>query len=265
MRWLDKLEKWFRPIALPGVTIYLIVGQALVWMAARGNPEVLRNVVLIPARVIEGEVWRLVTFVFDPPLTNAIFLFFVWYLFYLMGDALENQWGVARYNIFLLIAYLATLATAFLGHPEVAYSNTYIGLSVYLAFAYLFPDFQLLLFFILPVKVKWLALLVWIGYGYSLVTGSWAERGLVLAATANFLLFFGRDILLSLRARRNRLSRQVEQIRMEEEPVHRCVVCGVNDKDDPAMDFRYCSKCADSPCYCGDHIRDHQHRTAESE
>jgi len=265
MSWLDKLEKWFRPFALPGVTLYLIVGQTIVFAATLSNPNVRANVVLIPARVLEGEVWRLVTFVFDPPLTNAIFAFFAWYLFYLMGDALENQWGVARYNIFLLIAYLATLVAAFLGNPGAPSSNLYIGGSVFLAFAHLFPDFQIFLFFILPIKVKWLALITWIGYFLRFTLGTWTERWLVIAAISNFLLFFGRDILLTMRSRRHRMARQVREIKLQNEPVHRCVVCGVTDKDDPAMDFRYCSRCAGSPCYCGDHIRDHRHLTAESD
>lgn len=261
MSWLDKLEKRFRPFALPGVTVYLIVGQTIVYAAALSNEAVRANVALIPDRVLDGELWRLVTFLFYTPDTNAIFAFFGWYLFYLMGDALENQWGVARYNIFLLIAYVATLAAAFLGHPEAASTNLYIGGSVFLAFAYLFPDFQIFLFFILPIKVKWLALITWILYFFRFALGTWTERWLVIAAISNFLLFFGRDILLTMRARRHRMANQTQEIKLQNEPIHRCFVCGVTDKDDPAMDFRYCSRCADSPCYCGDHIRDHRHRT----
>ncbi len=264
MSWLDQLEKRFRPFALPGVTVYLIAGQTLVYAAALTNPAVRANVALIPARVFEGELWRLVTFLFYTPDINAIFAFFGWYLFYLMGSSLENQWGVARYNLFLLIAYIATLAAAFLGNPEVPSMNFYIGGSVFLAFAYLFPDFQIYLFFILPIKVKWLALITWIGYFLRFTFGTWTDRWLVLAATGNFLLFFGRDILMAMRSRRTRMANQAREIRMQNQPVHRCVVCGVTDKDNPAMDFRYCSKCVDSPCYCGDHIRDHRHRTAES-
>jgi hypothetical protein len=262
MRWLDKLEKRFRPFAVSGVTVYLIVGQTIVWAASLGNEKVRENVLLIPARVFDGEIWRLVTFIFDPPLTNPIFALFAWYLFYLMGDALETQWGVARYNLFLLIAYLATLAAAFLGHPEAAMTNAYIGGSVFLAFAHLFPDFQIYLFFILPVRIKWLALITWIVYAFRFTMGTWTERWLVLAATGNFLLFFGRDIYLTMRSRRRRMEREVLDAVAQHRTVHQCVVCGVTEQDDPAMEFRYCSKCDDSPCYCGDHIRDHQHRTA---
>ena len=79
----------------------------------------------------------------------------------------------------------------------------------------------------------------------------------ILAAVLNFLLFFGRDIWTAMRAGRRRMERQARRIQQENEPVHRCVVCGVTDKSNPEMDFRYCSRCVDSPCYCAEHIRDH--------
>jgi len=260
--WLDKLEKRWRPFTIPNLTVILIFGQFLVYALARSKPEILERIVLVPALVMQGEVWRLLTFVFHPPLTNAIFIFFAWYLFYLMGDALENQWGATRYNVFLWIAYLATVAVSFLA-PYQVISNGYLGGSVFLAFAYLFPDFQIYLFFILPVKVKWLALLTWIGYFLGFAFGGWSDRLLIMAAVANFLLFFGRDVYHTMRSRKRRMEREMRQIRQEHEPVHRCEICGKTDKSHPGTDFRYCSKCVDTPCYCEDHIRDHEHRTAE--
>ena len=261
MTWLDKLEKRLRPFAVPNLTIYLIAGQTIVYVLALSRPGIRDAVALIPARVLAGEAWRVVTFLFYPPITNALFAFFAWYLLYLMGDALEHQWGTARYNIFLLIGYLATVAASFLT-PNAQQTNFYLLESIFLAFAYLFPDFQILLFFILPVKVKWLALLAWIQFFLTFAFGGWTARMAILAAVLNFLLFFGRDLWLKMRAGRLRMERQAQRIKHENQPIHRCVVCGVTDTSDPGMDFRYCSRCADSPCYCRDHIRDHTHRTA---
>ncbi len=260
MTWLDKLEKRLRPFAVPHLTVVLIAGQTIVWALSLSKPEIRGVIALVPARVFEGEVWRLVTFLFYPPITNAIFAFFAWYLLYLMGDALEHQWGATRYNIFLLIGYLATVAASLLT-PGAAQTNFYLLESIFLAFAYRFPDFQILLFFILPVKVKWLALIAWIQFFISFALGGWTTRLAILAAVLNFLLFFGRDIWMAMRAGRRRMARQAQRIKEEHEPVHRCVVCGVTDKSDPGMDFRYCSRCADSPCYCAEHIRNHDHRT----
>ena len=98
----------------------------------------------------------MLTFVGEPPTTNLLFAFFFWYLFYLMGTVLESTWGAFRYNVYLLVGWAATVAVAFL-QPNAPASISFLQASVFLAFAYLYPDFQILLFFILPVKVKWLA------------------------------------------------------------------------------------------------------------
>ena len=111
-------------------------------------------------------------FLFDPPLQNPLFAFFAWYLFYLMGTALEEHWGAFRYNIFLLIGYLMTVAVSFL-IPALPVTNAYIGGSVFLAFAFLYPDFILQIFFVLPVRIQWLALITWLYYGYLLLFGGW--------------------------------------------------------------------------------------------
>jgi len=140
MGWIDKLERKLRRLAIPNVTVYLILGQVLFFIFVLSGRFILDRVVLIPVRVLAGEWWRLITFLFIPPLTNPIFAFFAWYLFYLMGSALEGRWGAFRYNLFLLIGYIVTVAVTFL-FPYSAATNIFIGGSVFLAFAYLYPDF----------------------------------------------------------------------------------------------------------------------------
>jgi hypothetical protein len=208
--------------------------------------------------VLGGEVWRLATFLCEPPLSNPLFAFFFWYLFYLMGTALENTWGAFRYNVFLLVGWAATAAVAFV-QPDAAAHAGFLQGSVFLAFAYLYPDFELLLFFILPVKVKWLALLQWMFYAYTVLSGDWSARLLVLAAVCNFGLFFWHDIFLRIKAGRRRMTQQAQQIHAANTPRHKCVVCGVTNLSDPKMSFRYCSKCSGAPCYCAKHIFAHEH------
>ena len=140
--------------------------------------------------------------------------------------------------------------------------------SVFLAFAYLNPDFTLMIFFILPVKIKWLALLQWLGYAYLVVVGSWSARLLVLAATGNFLLFFAGDIVERIRTGRRRMAHQARVFagrRDEHESRHRCRICGKTDRSHPQLDFRYCSKCAGNQCYCPEHIFNHEHVLADEE
>jgi hypothetical protein len=258
MSLLDKLDRKLRRYAVPNVTLYLIIGQVLFFLFVISGRFVLERVVLIPDLVMMGEWWRLITFLFIPPITNPIFAFFAWYLFYLMGSALEGHWGTFRYNLFLLIGYVVTVAVSFI-LPMYPATNVFIGGSVFLAFAFLYPDFQLYLFFILPIKIKWLALLTWIGYAYQLLVGSWNTRLLVLASISNFFLFFGRDILWRMRSGNLRMGAQVRQLSGKKEAFHHCAVCGITDLSHPQMEFRYCSECGGLG-YCKDHIASHVHR-----
>jgi hypothetical protein len=204
MSLLSRLDRKFGRFAVPNLTIFLIAGQVLAYVADRipagmQRASVLENIRLVPDKVMQGEVWRLVTFLFDPPVTYVLFAFFFWYLFYLMGTTLESVWGNFRYNVYLAIGYFASIAMAMMfwfsfGVPGNTASNAFLYGSVFLAFARLYPDFELLLFFILPVKIKWLALLTWVMYGWTLLAGTWLGRLMVVAAVLNYLLFFGRDI-----------------------------------------------------------------------
>ena len=257
MNILDKLERRFRRYGIPNITLYLIMGQVLLFMATRSGSFDIGKALLIPELVLQGEGWRLITFIFIPPITNVVFAFFAWYLFYLMGTALEGHWGTFRYNLFLLIGYVFTVAASFLIPGSIA-TNVFIGGSVFLAFAFLYPDFVLYIFFILPVRIKWLALITWIGYGFTLITGSWQTRLLVLASIGNFLVFFGNDILWKIKTGRRKMAEQAQQYTGTREPFHRCTLCGVTDLSKPNMEFRYCRECGGLG-YCKDHIFNHEH------
>ena len=115
------------------------------------------------------------------------------------------------------------------------------------------------MFFILPVKVKWLAMITWALYGLRFVLGGWNTKLVVLASVSNFLLFFGNDIWFRIRAARRDMKRNAERIARENEPLHRCVVCGRTDRTNPDLDFRYCTECDPVQCYCEEHLHDHEH------
>jgi len=261
---LNRLEKILGRLAIPNISLYLVIGQVLVWSMAWFkylNPE---RIALLPAAVLAGEVWRLFTFLLLPPNAHPVFIAFAWYLFYLFGSALEGYWGVFRYNLFIFLGWALTVAVAFLFPADYA-TNLFLAGSVFLAFAFLNPDFEMLLFFILPVKIKWLALIQWLGYGYALLFGTWPVRLAVLAAIGNFLVFFTGEIIERIKTGRRRMDYQARQAaarRDEKEPRHRCHVCGKTDLTHPQMDFRYCSKCAGDECYCTEHLATHVHSPA---
>ncbi len=124
-----------------------------------------------------------------------------------------------------------------------------------------------MLFFILPIKIRWLALFAWAMYAVSFVLGTWASRLQIVAAVGNFFIFFGRDLWLSagVVTRRRRLARRQPRTAggHGDEPRHRCRICGKTDRTDPQLDFRYCSKCAGAQCYCPEHIFNHEHVRSE--
>lgn len=270
MSLLDRLERVFGRFAIPNITLYLVMAQVFVllgWILGRVD---LDDLDLVPALVLDGQWWRVLSFLAVPPtprtdLIGLVFVAFAFYLFYFMGSALEGYWGTFRYNAFLFIGIALTVGVAFLT-PGAAATNAFLAGSVFLAFAYLHPDFELSLFFLLPIKIKWFALVTWVLYAVTFVRGDWPVRFQVLASVGNFLLFFGRDIVLSMRQRRRRMEREASRIsRTEPEPRHVCHVCGKTDISHPQLDFRYCSKCAGDQCYCPEHIQNHTHVVAADE
>jgi hypothetical protein len=259
MKLLDHLEKKFGRYALPNVTVYLIAGQTLFYVLYFTGKLGRGTTLLAADLLLEGEWWRLATFPFDPPVSSPIFALFAWYFFYLMGTAIEGYWGAFRYNVYLLVGYVLTVAAAFLV-PAFPVTNAFIAGSVFLAFAALYPEFVIYIFFVLPLKVKWLAVATWAYYGYLILAGSWSSRVMVLASIGNFLLFFARDIRWLVKSGHRQMARQVSQTaRRPDEPFHRCTTCGITDKTHPRMDFRYCPQCDGQYGYCQEHIFSHEH------
>jgi hypothetical protein len=257
---LHKLERRLGWAAIPNLSLCLVAGQVMVFVFAMLLQFRVELIALLPGAVKSGEVWRLFTYLFVPPVSgpldalDAVFLAFGWYMFFLMGRSLEDHWGDFRYNAFIFTGWLLTTLVAFLTPGSYA-TNAFLAGSVFLAFAFLNPDFEIYIFFILPVKIKWLALLTWGLYGVAFVFGNWAARLAVLAAVGNFLLFFAREIVDRVRTGRRHMQQQARRTAMREtenEARHRCVVCGKTDRTHPQEDFRYTD---DDKCYCAEHLR----------
>lgn len=254
--------RFLESFAIPNLSLYLVIGQVAIFgLELLGTIPSSEPLWLIPARVLAGEWWRVVTFILVPPATSIFFIIFAWYMFWFFGSALEAHWGVNRYNLFLFTGWAITVGLSFFVPRSIA-SNAFIAGSVFLAFARLAPNFEIALFFILPVKVKWLALFTWAMYAFSFVTGGLAAKLAVIAATGNFLIFFGRDLVMSFAQRKRRLA-YAAAAKSEDEgpPRHRCKVCGKDSESHRDLDFRYCSTCTDDSCYCPEHLRNHEHVT----
>lgn len=187
--WSRRLERRFGGWAFPQLAAFIVFMNAAVWILSLLKPEFPYLLALSPANIKAGQVWRLFTFLFIPPAMSPLWMIFWLILFYQFAQALEHEWGDFQFNLFYGIGAAATIGVSFwLG---VGLSNVILNASVFLAFATLYPDFELLIFFILPVKVKWLAALTAAGIAWAAIAGSSYERWAVAAGLANYAVFFG--------------------------------------------------------------------------
>lgn len=263
MKWLDKLErKYGRRFGIKNLMLYIVATQGLVYgITYYYSPDILNNIALYPSLVFQGEVWRLITFIFVPPNTSAFFLAFILYFYYMLGRSLEDEWGTFRFNMYYFIGVLGTV----LGSLLTGYSATtyYLNMSLFLAFAWIYPTYTIRIFFILPIQVKYLAYIYLAFLGFSLLFDSMSGRITAIVSLLNYLLFFGKDIYYSIKNRKsavkNKRDFKAKTWKPANEPFHKCTVCGITDIDDPYMDFRYCVDCNGHHGYCREHLRNHEH------
>jgi hypothetical protein len=191
MSFLNRLEKYLSWLTIEHLPIYIVTAQAMVYIWMMVNPSGIQLLLLDPLAVIYGhEYWRLVTFLFITPLSNPIFAFFFLYLLYIYGSALENVWGSFGFTLFYLVGAIGTgIAAFYFGEGAGAF---YLNTTIFLAFAALHPNFQLLFFFIIPVKVKWFAVFIWAGLLYQILLSPQQVRMAIVVSLSNYLLFFGK-------------------------------------------------------------------------
>lgn len=257
MSGLDKLERRLGFIAIPGLLRYVAALTALVFILYKIDPRYLALIDLDMDAVRHGQVWRLITYIFIPQVggffpdwINAAFtvLFLIW-----AGDRLEEAWSAFRLTLFFLIGMIGTtLAAVFFGAQ---FSNAMLYSSIFFAFARFYPNMVIFFAYILPLKVKWIA---WIYAALLLLqfmSGTWALRAALIIAFANYLLFFGRDIITEARQRREISDRKqrFESASRDPttEPLHTCAVCGATELIDPNIEFRVAR---DGEEYCIPHL-----------
>jgi membrane associated rhomboid family serine protease len=255
--WLNKLERLARPLAVPHLFSGIVIGQVffyLVTLLGIFNPE--RLFFAWNAVLADGEWWRILTFAISPPDIHWVWFAFAVMFLWSIGNALEEEWGTLRLNLFLLLGAAFTLGAALLTPTRVVGSGFIAG-SLFLAFAYLNPNYVIHLYLILPVKVKWLAAITLFFYTYNFAVGDLPTRVSVIASLGNCLVFLGPQMLRDLQGGRRRLAYQAKQKAVRREvaaagPRHVCAVCGKNSDSHPDEDFRYR---ADDRCYCSEHVR----------
>lgn len=290
---MSKWERKFGKYAIPNLTVVVlacyIAGYVLTWLA----PGFMNYLTLNPYAILHGQVWRLVTWIIAPPssltsFTDIIFILIMLMFYFNLGTSLEHVWGTWRYNVYIFTGMLFTVLGSFLclglvylacgGSSQLVsvfcsagawqFSTYYINMSIFLAYSLTFPEAQVLLMFVIPVKVKWLGIV----YGVILVlemvecfvVGAWFSMAAIAASLLNFLVFWLRSrnrVHLGPKQMKRRAEFKQDIRRNPRVTTHKCAVCGRTEADDPALEFRFCSKCKGNYEYCQEHLFTHQHRT----
>nr|WP_326185076.1 hypothetical protein [uncultured Oscillibacter sp.] len=272
---------------IPNLMKFIVAGNVIVYLlavfAGYGSVAFLA---FDWSSICHGELWRLVTFIFMPgyySTGDVLWLALFLYFYYMIGTVLEREWGTAKFNLYYFSGVVLTILVGVIvglvsGWAWITGTN-YVNLSMFFAFAVLYPETQFLIFFIIPVKVKWLALIDAAFFALSVLTSLLRLDPLgallPIIALLNFFVFFWTNITDEISYRRGRARHQTahqtiqfksavrQQKKKEAERGyrHKCAVCGRTDTDFPDLEFRYCSRCAGYHCFCQDHIFNHEHFT----
>jgi len=283
MDFLTKLERKYSKFSIPNLTVMLIICFILGYMIQIFQPNAIYYINLNPELVMRGQVWRLLSWILMPPGGASILVIITLLFYYHVGRTLENVWGDFRYTVYIVSGVIFTdigvvgtyLIMRLCGLGELAsfyaaYSNTstyYLCMSMFLAYAFMFPDMQVLLYFIIPIKVKWLGYLDIVYLIYAVLTYGlmryYAGMVTVIMSVLNFIVFFilmkGKTrISKAHRKRKRSYKREVRQTQILTR--HKCAICGQTEEDNPNLEFRYCSRCNGNYEYCQNHLFTHEHK-----
>ncbi len=286
MKFLDKLERKIGKYAINNLITYILVIYFIGTIINFINPGIYKSYLMLDVeKVFQGQIWRLFTFIIQPVnSSNIIFLFFQFYLYYMIGNSLENVWGAFKFNLYffsgIIFNIIAILLLYFITGDSFILDLQFINRSMFFAFALIFPNVQFLLFFLIPVKVKYLAIFYAVIYVVEIIqtfTFGLYDIGIaILISLVNFLIYFfstrnykqykPREI-----KRRRNFKKEIKKTSNRGKVVsfngrktvtmHKCTICGKTELDDEELEFRFCSKCDGNYEYCTDHLFTHEHKT----
>lgn len=275
MKFLRKLERHFGKYAVPNLMYYIILMYGAGIVIDLVMPGLYyQYLCLDAAAILRGQVWRLVTFLICPPSSGIFFNLIAMFLYYSLGTTLERVWGTFRFNLYffsgILFHIIAAFVIYFLMGVSVPLTPFYLNNSLFLAFAATFPQMQFYLYGLLPIRAYWLGIFIGAEFLYEFLFGGLIARSCIGLALLNFVIFFmmtrnyskisPREIKRKQKFKSDMKTAQAEKIRLTH---HKCAVCGRTEKDDPNLEFRYCSKCEGNLEYCMDHLYTHKHVTKE--
>ena len=259
------------------------------------KPDFLMMLMLDPYKIImEFQVWRLFTWVIIPPSSLSFWVVISLYFYWSIGTNLENTWGTYKYNVYLLTGFLCTVLGSFLyllvgtmqyyptfamvGYTlkdtmeyvgyfaSMSFLTFYVNMSIMLLFAFTFPEVQILLLFVIPIKVKWIGIAYGVILGYTAlkaaIVGNYPTVIVIVMSLLNFLIFFlkhKRRTKISPKQVKRRVVYKTKTRMANMSSRHKCAICGRTEADGEHLEFRYCSKCNGNYEYCQDHLFTHTH------
>lgn len=268
----DKIDRFCYKhprFGINNLMLMLVIGNCIVYLLDMFSSGTLSPMLSFSRYyILHGQVWRLVTFLFVSDIGSNVIMFALsMYFYWFIGSNLEREWGAGKFTIYYGTGVVMSIIVGFItGYA----STTYLDLSLFLAFATLYPNIRFLLMFIIPVKAKWLAwidaALIGINFVSALLTLRWGTALLIVVSLLNYLIYFWNDLMYYVRRQKRSTSRatmdfqRAAQAKRDKKGyIHKCAVCGRTDTDYPDLEFRYCSKCVGYYCYCMDHINNHVH------
>ena len=289
MRFIDKLERKYGRYGIENLTMYIIISYVLGYALMYINPGALSMLSLNVTKILQGQVWRLVTWIVYPPSTSSPLWFVIAILFfyYPISASLEHTWGKFKFTLYILSGMIFTVIAAFILHfvmggvldglGGIIFSTYYISLSIFLAYSLTYPDMTVLLMFVIPIKMKWMSIvyaaIVIYDVARYFMNGAWFMALPIIASLLNFVIFFlgTRDFNRYNPKEIHRKNEFKRAVNGGSKTVpfpgnsngvtkHKCAVCGRTEKDDPNLDFRFCSKCNGNYDYCPDQLYTHIHK-----
>ena len=289
MRFIDKLERKYGRYGIENLTMYIIISYVLGYALMYINPGALSMLSLNVTKILQGQVWRLITWIVYPPSTSSPLWFVIAILFfyYPISASLEHTWGKFKFTLYILSGMIFTVIAAFILHfvmggvldvlGGIIFSTYYISLSIFLAYSLTYPDMTVLLMFVIPIKMKWMSIvyaaIVIYDVARYFMNGAWFMALPIIASLLNFVIFFlgSRDFNRYNPKEIHRKNEFKRAVNGGSKTVpfpgnsngvtkHKCAVCGRTEKDDPNLEFRFCSKCNGNYEYCQDHLYTHIHK-----
>lgn len=262
MKLIDKLDRLVSKFAVRDLMKYVMLGSFLVFLVDMTSNGLLSAFLYFNRNLIlEGQVWRVLTFIFVPG-SSSFFVIISFLFYFYIGRVLEMAWGTTRFNTYYFLGVLMSVIAGFFIGVTTTY---YLNMTLFLAYAATFPDSQVNLYFVLPIKVKFLGLLYGAFIVVEFISATMAYRLAIVVSLLNFLLFFGPGFMKvqNRRSKTQKIRRNIEVAKYTTrvQSIHKCTTCGITEKDDPNMEFRYCSKCEGNYEYCEKHIRNHEHKS----